>query len=88
MDQTRGLEGVTRRSRWWILRSFDRAAHCTNWAGARSGARELGIARNRVRRDVRLGEVAEVQARSGARTLEPAQESNRAIRDGSRLPGT
>lgn len=84
MDQTRGIEGAAIRVPMVdpeIVRQI-RALHALGW-GAKRIARELGIARNSVRRYIRLGEVAEVQTRLAARTLEPAPEkAARALLDG------
>ncbi|HET9623654.1 MAG TPA: IS21 family transposase, partial [Kofleriaceae bacterium] len=59
-----------------------RALRGLGW-GSKRIARELGIARNSVRRYLREGAAAETQTRPGARTLDTAQqEAARAMLDG------
>ena len=59
-----------------------RALHALGW-GSKRIARELGIARNSVRRYLRGGEAAEQQTRPGAWTLDAEQQTNaRALLDG------
>jgi transposase len=59
-----------------------RALRALGW-GSKRIARELGIARNSVRRYLREGAAAETQTRPGARTLDTAQqEAARALLDG------
>lgn len=85
MDQTAGNEMATLTVPMVdpeIVRQL-RTLHELGW-GAKRIARELGIARNSVRRYLRQGAAAETQTRPGARTLDVAQEATaRTLLDGA-----
>jgi transposase len=85
MDKTTGSEQAT-----LVVAMVDpeivrqlRALHALGW-GARRIARELGIARNSVRRYLREGAAAETQTRPGAWTLDSEQrQAARRLLDGA-----